>query len=192
MYILIEGVDLSGKSSIRKYLNRNDILWGKRHMSLLKFNALYEMARSIPKNGAEWIGYLYEGALVYDLDAFEKPDGNTIQDSTILLRSLAYHKAAGFEDVVARFERLAERHPSFDAVFVLTASVEARMQRLNERISRTGSRITRNDRLIVTNTDFFVRMDKLLIEYTKKFYPNAIVMDTSNMDIETVVRGMGI
>jgi len=199
MCVLIEGVDLSGKSSVVKLLSSGSRKWQTRHSSLLdRANPLYEIARSISNkgmggtDGRKCTGYLYSSVLAYDLEMFVHPTVDTVQDSTILLRSLAFHDAAGDHAVVKTLEQYACRHTRFDSVFVLTASLDERKRRLRKRINNSEGRVTVNDQLLYTNPEFFARMEECLIKHAYAVFDNVVTIDTSNKDIECVMNEMNL
>lgn len=186
MLVLFEGVDLSGKSSLIKKL-KDELLkdWITRHMSLLDFNPALEIARNTPKDGSEEIGYIYLSALHYDLENYQSQEKNILQDSSILFRSLAYNSASRFNEITKRFEKLIEYHPVFDKIFLFTAKPEERLKRLFKRMNKNEDRVTRNDKLIITNPDFFARMERELVKYLQDF-SNPIIIDTSDKNIHEV------
>lgn len=108
-YIHIEGLDLSGKTSVT-----NEIVnmrldegeeWVVRHRTLSdERNELQYIADKMcgqRKHSELEVGLTYVAALRFDLDNFKYPEVNTIQESTVLLRSLAYHAIRGNSKVVA-------------------------------------------------------------------------------------------
>ena len=186
-FVLLEGVDLSGKSSVVKHLIKKRPDWKHQHYSLLGSNNILNVARDMEKDGSEWIGYLYVKALEKDLEHFKWPEKNTIQDSTILLRSLAYHAAAKYQRVIHELENLALKHPKFSKTYVFIASMEARRERLKERIQLGSKKVTANDLKVIRDPDFFQRMELALVDYAQALF-GAIVVDTSNMTVEEVAR----
>lgn len=184
-FVLLEGVDLSGKSSVVKHLVQKQPDWRHQHYSLVGENQILSIARDIDKDGSEWIGFMYAKALERDLEHFEWPRYNTIQDSTILLRSLAYHSAAGYSRVTSELESLAQKHPRFSYAYVFTASMEVRRERLEERIRSGSKRVTANDLKVIQDPNFFARMEDALVDYAKNLF-GAVVIDTSRLSVEEV------
>lgn len=186
MYLLIEGVDLAGKSTIvKKLAEKKDLK--VNHSSLTPPNPILNIAKEIDKDGSEWIGHLYVEALKWDLDHFTKPKEDTIQDSTILLRSLAYNTAANYSDVTNKLESMAFKHPLFDKVFILTASLEARVNRLRKRMENHPHRVTVNDLKIIRDPQFFVKMEEAMIRYATFFF-KPIIIDTTNKSVSEVLE----
>ncbi len=186
-YYLIEGIDLSGKSSVIRKLHHLNPSYTVRHSSLLGSNHILQVAKKIEKDGSEWIGHLYTKALEYDLGRFSWPTSATIQDSTILLRSLAYHAAAHFSTILARLETLALLHPKFTNVYILTASLEERRMRLRKRMKESPEKVTVNDLKVIRDPDFFLRMEEAMVNYASTLF-DPIVIDTTNLTFDEVVK----
>jgi hypothetical protein len=127
--IHIEGMDLAGKSTVTRSLHEAVVDAQLRRNSLIDGNRIFALAdelRRADAASARVLGHLYVAALAEDLEQVSAPSGPLIQDSTILLRSLAYNEAIGAHDIVEALLRLVPRHPTFGATVVLTASLEAR------------------------------------------------------------------
>ncbi len=186
-YYLVEGIDLSGKSSVIRRLHHLNPNYTVRHSSLLGSNHILQVAKEIEKDGSEWIGYLYAKALEYDLKRFSWPISATIQDSTILLRSLAYHAAAHFSVILARLEALALLHPRFTGVYILTTSLEERRIRLRKRMKESPEKVTVNDLKVIRDPDFFLRMEEAMVNYARTLF-DPIVIDTTNLTLDEVVE----
>ena len=188
-FVLLEGVDLSGKSSVISRLVKKYEHWRHQHYTITGSNKILEVAREIEKDGSEWIGHLYAKALEYDISQFQWPEVNTIQDSTILLRSLAYHAAARYQQVVHELETIALKHPKFTSSYVFTASIEVRKERLKERIQSGSKKVTVNDLKVIRDPEFFMRMEHALVDYAQTFF-GAVVIDTSNMSLDEVANSI--
>lgn len=134
MYILFEGLDLAGKSTVCRRFQANAAgEWSIRSNSLVQDNPVFELANRLRKENAlsaETLGNLFHVALLTDLERFSVPSSDVIQDSTIVLRSLAYHTINHTPRLPQLLEALLEHHPRFDQAFVCSASREVRLQRL--------------------------------------------------------------
>ena len=185
-YIHIEGMDLAGKTSAAGlFVARRSEPWEIKRNSLSERNQLRNIADEMLELGGyhhETIGTVYAAALMADLDRFERPAVNTVQESTILLRSIAFHAINGNERVLQLFEGMIDRHPQFDASFVLTASHDVRLKRLSERPNASN-----HDRLIARDPIRFSAMDALITQLAQQHF-NATVIDTSNLPVEAVVN----
>ena len=187
-FLHLEGMDLSGKTTTAELIAKNSGLnWKIYNNCLSERNLIQELTKKLAERNIyddEIYGYLHFVALKADIKFFELRE-NIIQDSTILLRSLNYHKEAGNYELVKYFEELAKSHPRPNISIYLTASIEARRNRLNKRINEDSLKITRNDKLPMNNPEKFLKMEKSLMELSKKYF-NSIVLDTSDMtEIQT-------
>ncbi len=190
-HFLLEGVDLSGKSSAISGIRLKNHKLHYQHSSIVANNPILDVAKLIKKDGSEWIGHLYAEAVKWDIDHYQKPIGTVLQDSTTLLRSLAFHAAAGYASVVEKLEALVPSFPKFDKVYVLTASINARRARLIRRQSVDGARVTANDLKVINDPQFFKRMDDALIDYADTIF-GAEVIDTSNMTPQEVIDAIEV
>lgn len=181
--IHVEGLDLAGKSTVCRLLAAR---LGAEHRrnSILANNPIHAQADALRVKNLlppGPLGGLFYGALLYDLENYSSPDGPVIQDSTVILRSIAFHECFGDKTLAARFRELLPRHPRFTKSFVLTASDEVRLKRLEGRCSRHND--SPEDYLIRSDPDGFHRMEALLIETATLFF-GAEVIDSSHLERE--------
>jgi thymidylate kinase len=188
-----EGMDLAGKSlATKKFVEATGIPWEIRRNSISKDNPLFLLADSLIKSkderySAETLGNLYVAALMADIDAYKKPEQNTIQDSTIILRSMAYHTVNGTPRIAEVMRDLLPRHPKFDSSFVFTASIEARKKRLEKRMNEEPDQVTSGDLLIIRKPEKFLKMEAVLIDIATQSFHSAVI-DTSTITPEEVVE----
>jgi hypothetical protein len=123
----------------------------------------------------------------YDIENFQKPLVDTLQDSTVSLRSIAYYVAKGNYRLADAFQKALKNHPLFDHSFVLTANKAKRIERLNERIKATPHLVSDLDSAIITNPDEFFLMEKILIDTAKTIFQSKII-DTSDLTKDEVVQ----
>lgn len=184
MIIHFDGLDLAGKSTVcRRWQSQAKEEWAIRHNSITEHNPVYQVADLIRRKDAvsvETVGWAYHAALLWDLDAFKYPEQNTIQDSIILLRSLAMHKVRGASKLVQCLESQIDRHPQFDHSFVCTASHEVRLSRLKK---RRPENLGPEDFLVRDSPQKFYEMEEVLVAYATKYF-NAKVIDTSRLEDE--------
>lgn len=176
--IHFEGLDLAGKSTVcRLFREHARGEWQVRRNSLIVDNPVYDLADRFRKErkDEEMVGWLYYAALLLDLEQFEPAADPVIQDSTILLRSLAFHKVRGTPFLVDRLESLIDRHPRFDRSFVLVADHQTRLERLAKR--RTQN-LGPEDLLVRDTPERFYAMERLLVDYATRYF-SAVVLDTS-------------
>jgi thymidylate kinase len=183
-YVHFEGMDLAGKSTAtRLFAGASGEEWGVRRNSLDANNQLFLLADSLRKEdvySAETLGNLYVAALMADIEHYQAPDQNTIQDSTIILRSLAYHTVNKTPCVPQALGRLMTSHPQFDRSFVLTASIESRQGRLQERMRTNPEEIAPDDLMVVRSPEKFVAMEQCLIDLAQTAF-SATVVDTTGL-----------
>lgn len=187
MYVLIEGIDLAGKSTIcRRFAEQSRFEWSIQSNSLTRDNPVYQLADRLRKQiafSAETLGNLYYAGLLADLELFKEPPNNTIQDSTIILRSLAYHTVNKTPRLPELFKSLLDRHPKFDHAFVCSATLEVRLERLK---IRRKENLGPEDFLVRDDPEKFLAMEGCLIEYAQRAF-HAQVIDTSNLE-----KGLGL
>jgi thymidylate kinase len=122
--IHLEGMDLAGKSTVSQHLASALSDCRVRRNSLVAANPVYDLADRLRKEGSVGevaLGQLYVAALAVDLEQYRPPQETVIQDSTLLLRSLAYHTAAGNPSVSEALKAMLPQHPRFSRSVVLTA-----------------------------------------------------------------------
>lgn len=182
--IHIEGLDLAGKSTICRYIEKF-APFIKRNNSLLPTNCnpLHTATEKLRKQdllpGSD-LGWLYYGVLLFDLKEYDKHTSDfVLQDSTIIARSIAYHSVFGDKNLVQKFKELLPIHPKFSFSCLLTASSTVRMERLKGRISRNND--NPEDYLIRSNPAGFYKMEEILAEIVEKNF-NGIIIDSSNLE----------
>ena len=183
MFYLIEGLDLSGKSTLCRLL-RDHLGLPLRRNSLLEpgANHLFEAAREAHIAGSAddaSIGQMFLEALEYELDQYQPASSPHLQDSTILTRSLTYHTALENQDLAARFSRLFPHHPVPALVFLCRPTIAVRLRRLEGRISRGND--TPEDFVVRDNPEMFRKMEEM-IESVACRWPNMHLIDTSGLE----------
>lgn len=194
-YIHFEGMDLAGKSTATRLLTEgSEEPWEIRNNSIDPDNQLFHLADKLRKDqtyGAETMGQLYVAASLADVEHFTRPEVNTVQDSTILARSMAWHAINGTPGVVESFTGILPKFQIFDRSFVFTASIKARQQRLEKRMAEAPDTVDADDLVVISKPERFMAMDAKLIEVARTGF-NALLVDTTDMteqDVQTVIRG---
>ncbi|MDR0611531.1 MAG: hypothetical protein LBG58_15595 [Planctomycetaceae bacterium] len=157
----------------------------------------YYVEPSGEKLSEELTGMLYYAALRVDLDEYIPPLQPTIQDSTIILRSIVFHSSNGNKELSKRFENLLHSHPRFGKSFVLVASPETRLHRLELRISHKND--APDDYIVRDDYPRFKAMEEHLIELAKQYF-NADIIETDYLEtpeisgniIETIISQASI
>lgn len=183
-YIHFEGMDLAGKSTATKLFSEaSESSWDIRRNSLDPNNPIFLLADSLRKEdaySAETLGNLYVAALKADIEGYEEPVVDTIQDSTILLRSLAYHTVNQTPRVVSALGDLIADHPQFDKSFVFTASIKSRQGRLEERARTNPEEVAPDDLMVLRKPEKFMAMERCLVDLAQTAF-QATVIDTTEL-----------
>lgn len=193
--ILIEGLDLAGKTSACRALVAGlSPRPAHRRNALTDGNLVYDVADRVRRAGTLSegpLGHLYLAALAMDIARYAHPIRPTIQESTIGLRSLCHYQARGEHGMANAFAALldGDRYPRFDRAIVLTASIAVRRARLERRRREAPAEIAADDLAVIAAPDIFRRMDDLLMEEARRRY-GALVIDTSDMTTMEVVTAI--
>ncbi|MBN1262870.1 MAG: hypothetical protein JW991_00775 [Candidatus Pacebacteria bacterium] len=190
-FIHLDGMDLAGKSLIaNSFASRQSAPWIVQRKSICQEeNIIRLLADSIGRSDSfspEILGNLYAVALMADLEMFTWPEVNTIQDSTIILRSLAFHTVSGTPRIPEVLVDMLPQHPLFDHSFILTASLEARLQRLEQRRKDRTDLVTERDLMIVAAPERFMAMEAVIVEIGRKHFHSETI-DTTRLTPELVV-----
>lgn len=190
MFIYIEGMDLSGKTTLAN--NLKDILgddWIVQSNALTKNNPVWLLADVSRKNRSldeDIVGYLYSIATMIDVRRFILPNGfNVIQDSTVVMRSLAYHSILGTPTILEQLKESVSRIPSPDFTFYLSADLDARVSRLHQRELENPEDIAPDDLMIINNPERFIEMERMLCIFVTEYFKPKII-ETSSMTKEEV------
>ncbi len=180
--ILFEGLDLAGKSTICRLIQqRLGEHWFIRRNSIVLDNPVYNLANKLRLQGTYddlSLGYLYHAALKFDLSIYAEESAASrpyiIQDSTIIMRSIAFHQASGNLDLAKLFFDSICDFPIFDHVFVCRVSHEERLSRL---ALRRKENLSSEDYLVATQPGLFYKMESILIDILHSRY-HAIDLNT--------------
>lgn len=190
-YLHIEGMDLSGKTTLaHNYAAASPQEWQVNSNALGPGNPIWELADDLRKKDeydAEIVGNVYVAGLMADIRSFREPNINTIQDSTVALRSLAYHVVRGTPRLADALQDLIKEHPRFDASFYLAASMEARMRRLDQRMREHPEEVAPDDLMVVRSPERFMAMEGVLREWSTKIF-DSVVIDTTGMTPQMVLE----
>jgi thymidylate kinase len=189
-YIHFDGMDLAGKTTAtQNFIKSTNLEWEFRRNSLSGNNPIHLLADSLRKveaYDAEVLGNLYVAALMADIRSFKWPDQNTIQDSTIILRSIAFHTVRGTPRIREVLLDLLPEHPRFDASFVFTASIEERVKRLQKRMDVSPQEVSEEDLMVIKKPEKFLAMEACLVDTAKMAF-HSVIIDTSSLSADMVV-----
>lgn len=183
--VLIEGMDLSGKTTVAECLK--DIMQIEKvqcrtltnNNSIHDFTVQQSKANNLPR---QLISELYKLAIMEDLCKYEtnSKSGIVLQDSYFALRSYAYEKAYGSSKVASEMKDYLQMLPKPEFTFYLTASTD-------ERISRNGKRnkpMAYMERLLVTEPERFEKIESNLQEITTQLFETEIVNTEGKTPLE--------
>jgi len=181
--LYVEGLELAGKSTLCRLL-RDRLQAEYRHCAFLPDNPIYDCGSALHvgrKVRSDTLGGIFLGSVMRDLERYAPPDHPVVQDSTSVLRSIAFHSVVGDPGLADAFRAILPRCPRFGASFVLRSSMEVRLRRLEGRISRHHD--LPKDMLVRDAPEKFGRMQDIMIETAVDWF-GAEIVDTSNMEQE--------
>lgn len=190
-HLHVEGMDLSGKTSfIARYVEKSNTEWQVRHGLLNEDNPIRSLADQLAANkrySQQITNDLYIAGIAADIETYRAPIINTIQDSVVALRALAWHISNNNRQDAARIETLLERHPQFDNTFYFAADIRRRQERLIMREREDPARIDSKDLLVREDPERFIKMERIVQKYTLELF-NAHLVDTSDLTPTEVLR----
>lgn len=192
MRIHIEGMDLSGKTTLAANLMHQDLIRGNhvlRNNRLMPNNEIAALADKLRIEGAyntRIIGQLYVAAVSADLhsSSVDYPE-NVVQDSTIILRSIAYHTIRNNQDIVKSLSECMQAHPTFDHSFYLKCDISERRRRLLKRQEEEPDTVADDDTAVVTSPGAFQEMDNVLCDLSVRNF-GSIIIDTTRLSAREV------
>ena len=177
--ILIEGMDLSGKTTITKYLSGILDVDRIQKRTLNDNCAIYDFTVAQSKKGElhpDLINNLYTLAIKEDLYKYKpREDKIILQDSYFALRSYALMKQKYPDTLAKEVYDLLKLFPKPELVFYLTASTEERLRR-NEKRDKPMAYM---EKLLVSNPREFEAIEKNLRDITTNLF-DAEIINTEN------------
>ena len=173
--ILIEGMDLSGKTTITKYLSEILDIDKIQQRTLSDSSAIYDFTVAQSKKGqlhTDLINKLYTLAISVDLYYYKpKEDSIILQDSYVALRSYALMRQKYPDTLANDVYKLLQLFPKPELAFYLTASTEERIKR-NEKRDKPMAYM---EKLLMSNPKEFEAIEKNLIDITKSLFDAEII-----------------
>ena len=172
--VLIEGLDLAGKSTLVANLQRELMHRGiparVSRNALCPDNpiaALADQVRRDPHAGLVETGALFLAAHLWDARNFTPPPAGAVhlQDSC-WLRTLAYHSWKDTPTIPEQLAQAARYFPRFDAAVFLTAGIEERRHRLAQREREQPGNNDANDHLVQLDPQGYLRLEQMLWQLT--------------------------
>lgn len=188
--ILIEGMDLSGKTTITKYLSEILKVDKIQQRTLSDDTAIYDFTVAQSKKGKlhqDLINKLYTLAISEDLYNY-KPKENCLilQDSYFALRSYALMKQKYPNTLSKEVYKLLQLFPEPELTFYLTASTEERIRRNKKR----DKPMAYMEKLLMSNPKEFETIEKNLREITTSLF-DAEVINTEDKKPNEIALYMG-
>ena len=173
--ILIEGMDLSGKTTITKYLSEILDIDKIQQRTLSDSSAIYDFTVAQSKKGqlhTDLINKLYTLAISEDLYNYKpKEDSIILQDSYFALRSYALMRQKYPDTLAKEVYKLLQLFPKPELTFYLTASTEERLRR-NEKRDKPMAYM---EKLLMSNPKEFEAIEKNLRDITTSLFDAEII-----------------
>lgn len=173
--ILIEGMDLSGKTTITRYLSEILTIDKIQERTLSDSSAIYDFTVMQSKQGnlhLDLINKLYTLAISEDLYNYKPRDnGIILQDSYFALRSYALMKQKYPNTLAKEVYKLLQLFPKPELGFYLTASTEERLRRNKQR----NKPMAYMEKLLVSNPEEFETIEKNLREITTSLFEVEVI-----------------
>jgi hypothetical protein len=181
--ILIEGIDLVGKSTLSEMIS---VELGVKlfRNSWVSQNEFFDRAKKLlnlnskSKKG----GDLLIKAIIYEISAFPELT-SFLMDSSTYFRSLAYHEAIKNYELVDKLLSILDIYPRFDNVVLVRADLNIRKKRLYNRIDN-NLKFNKTDIIVENNPILSRDMEISMEKFIKLSYSNYVIIDTTQEDIE--------
>lgn len=193
--ILIEGLDLAGKStlvrSLQAELTRRGIPVRVSRNALCPDNPIAPVADTLrrdPTAGLLETGALFLASHIWDARNFQPPPDEMIhlQDSC-WLRTLAYHTYHGTPGVPDLLRKAVPSFPRFDAAFFLTADLAERRRRLEQREREQPGTNDANDHLVISDPQAYRGLERMLWDIADE-HTSATRVQATGVGIDVLTR----
>lgn len=187
--ILVEGLDLAGKSTLVKALEQHYASQGMAvrvgHGEFCATNPIADVARAIMRTDENFTGVeagaLFLSSMLWDARHYQPWEGLHLQDSS-WLRTLAFEQLYGAPALAELMERQGQLFPRFDAAILLTASLPERQRRLG---TRTVNDV--HDLLAFKKPEKFLAIERRLIALVQE-WEHGSVLPTDGLSPEQVLE----
>ena len=192
--ILIEGIDLAGKSTLARNLpgciEELGFTVRQSRNSLSSNNPIAAIADNIrrePEAGTLETGALFLASHLWDARNFlPVPYGTAHLQDSCWVRTLAHHTLQRTPDIPAVLRKAANAFPKFDIAFFLTADISVRQERLHQRETEAPGSNDDGDRLVITDPQRFMKLDDQLRKLCNEFFPSKCI-DTTTLSKDEVL-----
>lgn len=188
--ILVEGLDLAGKSTLIEGLQRH---YGDNvricNGQFCPDNPSARVARDLVRwdegfGGVE-AGALFLSSMLWDGRHFQSPSGDQVhlQDSC-WLRTLAFEQLYGSAALAQLMEEQGRAFPRFDRALFLTASLAERERRL-----RTRANNDLHDLMAFRKPEKFLAIEKRLAQLVQS-WESGVIVETDGLSADQVLHGV--
>lgn len=192
--ILIEGLDLTGKSTLCNNLvsrYSSEFIYKKAFYTV--DNPLYWEAVKKTKEGysEEVIGWLYSAAAQYELDMLKndtnifRSDKEIIQDSLFLNRLIGFNGVKDRKLLLEVVKDIISKVEKPERVFYLYTDLNTRIQRFYKRLHEKSVAVS--DKLVFEDNSIARKREVIMRNFMISTY-NAEVIDTTNVDSEKLTE----
>lgn len=188
--ILIEGMDLSGKTTVVNYLSKVLEVENVQERTLSKKSEIYDFTVEQSKKGKlhqDLINRLYTLAITEDLYNYKPGDGSIVlQDSYFALKSYALMKERYPNTLAKEVFNLLKLFPKPQFTFYLTASTEERIRRSQQR----DKPMAYMENLLMSNPKEFEKIEENLKKITTNLF-DAYIIDTQSKTPNQIAMYIG-
>ena len=168
--ILIEGLDLAGKSTLvrnlQTELTRRGIPVRVSRNALCPDNPIAPVADALRRNpgaGLLETGGMFLASHLWDARNFEPPpEGEIHVQDSCWMRTLAHHTFHETPRIPELLRAAAASFPRFDVAIFLTADLVERRRRLEQRECEHPGSNDANDHLVINDPDCYLGLEKVL------------------------------
>ncbi len=182
--VLIEGMDLSGKTTIVDCLRHMMQVKYVQSRTLIENNYIHDFAVQQSKAGnlpRQLISELYKLAIMEDLCKYEMSEGKfVLQDSYFALRSYAYEKDYGSSKIANEIQDYLQMFPKPEVTFYLTASMNERVKRNEKR----NKKMAYMEKLLITEPKKFEKIEQNLMNVTMQLFETEIINTEGKSPLE--------
>lgn len=185
--ILVEGLDLAGKSTLIEgltgHFGRVRVLNGQFCVNNPAGRVARELVRWDENFGGVEAGALFLSSMLWDARNFvPPPPGEVHLQDSCWLRTLAFEQLYGSVPLARMMEEQGKRFPRFEKAFFLTASLEERERRFHSR-----SKNDLHDLMAFRRPEKFLAIERRLRELVIE-WEAGVVIETDGLSPAQVLR----
>lgn len=191
--ILVEGLDLAGKSTLIEGLRTHYTQNGKTVRVLNGQFCDNNPAAQVARNLVRWdegfggveAGALFLSTMLWDARHFVPPaEGELHLQDSCWLRTLAFEQLYGSAELARLMEQQGRRFPRFDQAVFLTASLEERERRLRSRANNDL-----HDLMAFRKPEKFLAIEQRLKELVLE-WESGVVIETDGLTPRQILQAV--